>query len=326
MLTSRAGQGFNYISTHGLDAPVIFKTNQVFAQLSGLQAFDGTQENGLAYWRQMDSFLQKAENAGVVFAMGVGVGGYDYFENPKICGTSSAGTLSDLTIKNHKAFFRHLVARYGSYPVTFLFTQEYNQLVQKKNVVNEVKRTDPYRRALTLHEAVFNHSEIYSPARTANSISYVTLQQGHFVAPANYRKPTSTILKPILEAELNWEGFELPSTEANQVAYTPGDASRCTNDPDCLMDNRSTVVSSFLQALFARSAGYNYGAQGSYAGIIDINHPASTGNWGPLKTTTQALGFQGAKFLGDFKRGFMTETSGFASSGTVLNHSADAWR
>jgi hypothetical protein len=83
--------------------------------------------------------------------------------------------------------FSHHMARFGSFPISYLSTQEYNcftystkpdvaeLLVQGRNLA----AADPYRRSLTVHPAVLRLDT--RDAWPAPWYGYALLQQGHLV-------------------------------------------------------------------------------------------------------------------------------------------------
>jgi hypothetical protein len=412
LLQKRSQQGFNFIGAHGLHRRVVFEKlvsgEKTYPTITGLAAFSPKAEFGLRYWRLLDHYFQKAEQAGMV--MTLGIQSYSYFDNPSLCKTTAPMSAASIQ-KVHRNYFRHLLARYGAYPMTFWLTQEFNQLVTSTTVINgrvnggcdatlyepapssglycfvdpgvggepdrnvclkvpsdfanrcwfkpavftgrlrllwniasTIKAEDPHKRAIMIHEGSRRQTSLeivqngrvvglYAPARAPHTpVDIVATQQGHRMMPRRYYSGARSS-KPLYETEFNWEGGE---TRRNNLPFVMGDSKRrpssLTEDSLCRYNNDSCVVvdsytsiSSFLQALFAGSPGYGYGAFGLYNGILDSHHPETTGDWGPLVNAAQGLNFPGAKLIADFKKGVMGETPSFGNTTTRLYHSAQAW-
>jgi hypothetical protein len=421
-LNKRTQQGFNFIGAHGLHRRVVFQNTKPdgsveYKTITGLAAFSPKAELGLKYWRLLDHFLQKAEAKGVVITLGIQ--SYSYFDKPTLCVAPGQTPSEDHVKRVHRAYFRHLLARYGAYPTTFWFTQEFNQLVSSDLVVevpptveqpagqrlcsdpntmpaplngpfcfvdpgtggvsdkttciephaafrkrcwfkpevyskrlrliwdlmSMIKQEDAFDRAILIHEASRLQSSMriiengtpgamYAPARVAHApVDIVATQQGHRMLPWRQHSGMPTV-KARLETEFNWEGGQ---TRRNNLAFTITNTSRrpsalaedevCrTNNAACVVVDADTVMSSFLQSLFSGDTGFGYGAFGLFNGIVDIYHPETTGNWGPLVSAREAIEFEGANRVAAFKRGFMGETDRFGNSQTrTLRHSQQAW-
>lgn len=203
------------------------------------------------YWNAIDPYFQMLHSRGLLGCVGFG----------------AHVAWDALTVENLKQLFRYHLARYGCYGITYLFLQEFDaplglcqeRIEKVREVARYVRDIDPYRRALTAHPA--------SNASDSRSFwgddwcGFVMLQSGHgtLSSSARYNLPTE---KPVVEAEHNYEGF----TRTNEVMV------------------RESAYTAVLSG-----AGFTYGAQGLYAGIVDKAVDFGTKNWGPVLTWEEGL-------------------------------------
>lgn len=276
LIAKRQSQGFTAGQMHGhrnLDSdggPDVFQ----------LMASGG--EPALAYWRKSDAYYRLAEAAGWHLCVGF----YGYPSQRKY------------PLDNHHRLWAYFVARYGAFPITFLITQEYNQPFETpgpdgKTLYDPIQThgpfftalgewihgRDPHRRAMTAHSAVRSREKF--DAWDKPWYGFALLQNGHFTRPdpAYYRSVCAREpRKPVIEGEMNYEGF----SRTNAHPFT--------------VDATAIRVSAY-SAIQSGCAGYSYGAQGLYAHITDPKRPGPTARWGPVLTWEQALTLEGAQHL-----------------------------
>ena len=268
MVDHRVAQRYTVFSGHGTEPMVPGGARPLEAILPTPAA--------LQYWRALDPYMAYAAERGMVAMIGYGA-------FPK---------LEEVTEETLKTFFRYHLARYGAFPVSYFFTQEYNAAVGKPaeripkflRLGQYIKDIDPYQRALTLHPWV--ESKDGHEAWNQPWYDMIWLQAGHFrpataelISPAYAFSPP----KPVVQSEHNFEGFQrnkeiITDRSIREVAYTTFQAG---------------------------GAGFTYGAQGLYAGIMDKKFPATTARWGPVLTSEEALQLPGGnqmRYLAGFYR------------------------
>lgn len=281
LIAHRQAQGFTLAQIHGhrsLDAP---DGPDVF------QLMEAGGEPALPYWRKLDAYYRIAEECGWHLCVGF----YGYFSERKY------------SLETHHRLWSYFLARYGAYPITFLITQEYNQPYESRGpdgkTAYDPERThgpfftalgafihehDPYRRAMTAHSAVRSRDKL--DAWAERWYGFALLQNGHFTRPdPEYyqsvcaREPR----KPVIEGEMNYEGFVRPKPPPFTVDAT-------------------AIRASAYGSIQSGCIGYSYGAQGLYGHVTDTNDPGPTARWGPVLTWEQALELEGAKHLAHLSR------------------------
>lgn len=310
ILAKRKKQKFTAVQTHFFH----LKMNGV----SGLDAVNPSLSSSIEYWRNLDSFISKIHDSGLVILLGYG--SYSSFQSPTF------------DLEKAKRMFHYSLARYGANATSYLITQEYNQLYKKPDsagkcgagnyphnghcyyetsllnkrlgAINEIgtllRNSDPYGRALTVHTAIWNHDKDLHPAWNYPWVDYLTLQAGHrrWTSPQEYYGRNYP--KVYFEAEANWEGFASykdPSNPTKPIShqFQPGEVLDPTR---VLFNSTPTVVTQTAATAFQGGAkGFSYGAQGLYGSIEDIYKPANTGAWGPIVTMYEAMNFAGANRL-----------------------------
>ena len=272
-LDKRVSQGYSVISMHGCDP---LKPNGS----SALQAIAAS-DSALNYWKALDVYMKTVSQSGMVAMVGIGTG----------------AMLASYSEDDLEIYFHNHLARYGAYPIGYFITQEYNLPLGNAaaTAANENKifqlgqflnKHDAYHRALTVHPWVVNKED--KKAWSQPWYTMIWLQEGHLVTPTYYAVTNayfSTPARPVIQAEENFEGFK---------------SGKMTVDAEMI---RWTAYTNYQ----AGAAGYNYGAQGLYGMIMDVKHPKTTGNWGPVLTAQQGIGLPGGeqmKYLVQFYNKF----------------------
>jgi len=262
MVERRVTQGFSVFQAHGYTG---------FEPTPGLTVFEAVKKGGgnaVQLWRRSDEYFAYAEQRGIL----------------AVSGFATGHVLDDVSLRDLERLWFYYLARYGAYPVTFLITQEYNADVgDKKGRVRKIRELgrfihehDPYKRVFSVHPWV--NSKDGREAWAEDWYGFAMLQSGHFVnatCDAYLRARDVSPARPVVESETNYEafarsGFQVDAAVIRRSAYT---AFQCG------------------------VAGFTYGAQGLYAGIVSKEQPASTAKWGPVLTWDQGLGLPGASQL-----------------------------
>ncbi len=258
MVAVRKAHRFTAYQAHGFRA---------FTPEQGASAFEATSapfDQALGYWHTTDVHIAHGAEQGLVGLIGF-----------------AGGSLTDkISLEAMRRLWWYYLARYGAYPISFLFTQEYNkdegrreERIAKMLALGEfIKRIDPYKRALSIHP--WHREREQGEARDASWLDFIMLQGGHFSRETCERYLelyNRTPIKPVLESEANYEGFSKPhmTVDAAVIRRTAYTAIQCG------------------------SLGFSYGAQGLYAGIQDVENPGPTVNWGPPLTWRQGLAQRG---------------------------------
>jgi hypothetical protein len=267
LVDMRLAQGYTVFQAHGYRS-ILPATDQFGPNpAKGVGAFDAFRTNSveaLQYWRETDRYLAYADEKGMVGAMGFGV----------------ATMFDDWTQQDLQRLWRYYIARYGAYALTFLITQEYNigQGTPERHIPKMlalgafIKATNPYRRAMTIHPWCFSRE--LGQARDEPWLDFVMLQAGHriFLKGSHYvnlyrHEPH----KPVIEAEANYEGFASTNFTVDAAAV------------------RRTAYT----AIQSGCAGFSYGAQGLYSGVLRHENPGTTYKWGPVLTWEEGMRLEG---------------------------------
>jgi hypothetical protein len=267
----RVAQGFTVLQLHGSkgmhdDETSFDDSSKVFDKTDNVADPADPSYTDIEYWQLYDQYIAYAANSGLVINLGV-------------AGTSllDAPTLDEL-----KRIFRYMQARYGAYPIIWLITQEYNsptgspsaRKTKVYDLCSYLKSIDPYDRALGLHQYPVSPDHA-DDSWTEAWNDMIVDQNGHFHTPDagdylyNYFRPTPA---PLLESELNYEGFE--------------------NSTGTFVVDDTMVRQSAYTAIQSGSFGYGYGASGSYSGAA--NGSGQPANWGTIYDWWDGLAFDGA--------------------------------
>ena len=267
----------------------------------------------VTFFQREDAFYAAAEETGLVLVVGRLVG--------------------DLLARSPHAhrvlpkLFAYMTARWGAFPVTFLFTQEYNVLYYGPTNVSllmeqgeVVRDADPWKRALTMHPAVLWKDT--RDAWTRPWYDFVMIQEGHLVSTSG-----STLRAvrdaaegmPCVNGEANYEGFrrqhKKPSTNPTTTTTTTTNAiatitnnittKNATSALNCSAQvNAACVRDSAWITMQSGFAGFTYGAQGLYACVQNASEPGPTGRHGPVLTWEEGLGLPGGAQLQYLQRFF----------------------
>jgi hypothetical protein len=231
----------------------------------------------VAYWRQVDRYLDCANDAGLVPVIGMAFHvGID--ANP---------------LDDWQFLWRYVVARYGAHAVTWLICGEYNQnggdqagRVTKTMALGAfIKEQDPYKRAMTVHP--WWHGGDKRQAWEQPWYDFIMFQGAHAghgnVPPtALYRDAWNRQpARPVLEAECNYEGIYAgkPGRE-----HTPDDVRRVA-----------------YHAIQAGSFGYTYGAQGLWYPTQNAEDKTFS-DWGTPMVWWESLERPGAAQMGFLRK------------------------
>ena len=257
MVDLRVKQGYTVFQAHGHralvpDGPDVF------------QAVRSANADAIQYWREVDKYIAYAEEQGLI----------------GVIGFAGHSLLDPVSLDDLKRLWQYYLARYGAYPLTFLITQEYNaaigdlerRLPKMLALGQFIHEIDPYQRAMSVHPWCLSRDK--REAWNEPWHDFIMLQAGHRWYPGAkrytdiYRGPP---VKPMLESEANYEGFEGPGFHV---------------DAACI---RRTAYSAIQSGCF----GFTYGAQGLYAGVLSKERPLTTARWGPVLTWREALTLPG---------------------------------
>lgn len=259
MVEKRLSQGFNTYIARGPGTTVANGVN-------GFNAVNNVPK-ALEYWQAQDKFYQYTFSKGMLGCIGLG----------------AHVQWDAISIQTLKDYFRYHLARFGCYGITYHFVQEYDlgniagRIEKVKELGAYIADIDPYKRALTVHPS--SNTADTNIVNLDSWHSFRMLQSGHFtyMYPKRYwiARDNTKAGKPLIEAETNFEGF-----------------SRNGNTIDAKIIRRT-----FWNAILSGSAGFTYGAQGLYAGIVSKDKPLTTANWGPVLTWEEGLNLPGADHI-----------------------------
>ena len=215
-----------------------------------------------AYWRQVDRYINLANENGIMPAIAMGWKG------------------SPLTLDKWSIAWRYMIARYGAHAVTWLVCGEYNvrntseeQIADNLRLGQFIKNTDPYKRAMTIHPWAAGVDR--RQAWEEPWYDYIMLQGGHGPKPPSPKlyldacahQPT----RPVLEAECKYEGIHKHlAPDVREVAY---------------------------RAIQSGSFGYTYGSHGLWYPTQNEDDPQHD-NWGKRTPWWESLERPGATQLG----------------------------
>ena len=195
--------------------------------------FDKTGTLDPMYWQEADRYIEYANQAGIVPVLGL-----EFSTGMRL-----------LTLEQWRVVWRHVIARYGAYSVTFLICGEYNlendgcrdaRVAKVLALGRFIKGLDPYKRAMTVHPIW--HGWDKHQAWKEPWYDFVMLQGGHGKTPTPYRAYfdiyKSGSGKPVLEGEVRYEGIlGFNTDDTREAAY---------------------------RAIQAGSFGFTYGSHGLY--------------------------------------------------------------
>ena len=259
VIETRKRQGFTVIQMAFLD------------RINGASAFADFGRTGavdVAFWREVDRYIDYANEAGLIPVIGMGWAG------------------RPLSPADWRIVWRYMIARYGAHAITWLVCGEYNvrgaeHLVADTLALGQfIKDTDPYKRAMSIHpwaEGVEKRQAWEEPW-----YDFIMLQGGHGPPPdvsvylkAYEREPT----RPVLESECAYEGI------------------RTFTDKD--------VRERACRAIQSGSFGYTYGSHGLWYPTQDENDTLMD-EWGTPMPWWEALKRPGATQLGHLRAAYET--------------------
>jgi hypothetical protein len=248
-----------------------------------------------AYFAMMDTYYRAAAAAGLVLIAGFDVG-------------DRLSTVANAHVLLPK-LFAYCVARYGAWPMSFLFTQEYNVRYYGPTDVplllslgSVVRDADPYARALSMHPAIW-----WDDTHDAWEFSwydFAMMQAGHLMnnsaatlaAMFTNASRRSAGAVPFVNSEANYEGFV--RTAAEEVPHEGAGSSPQRGTPSAGLDcfrivNSACVRDTAWSSVQSGSAGFTYGAQGLCASVLTPSAPGPTAAHGPVLTWQQGLTLEG---------------------------------
>lgn len=221
-----------------------------------------------SYWQGVDRYMDYANEAGLLPVIALSMHDLPYYSS-----------------EQWMWLWRYFMARYGSHAVTFHIAGEYQldnwptletNLAKLYNIGAAIKQVDPYKRALTVHPAVY-----YLDGRQAWSYpwyDFIMFQGGHggegTVPPTSQYNAAWNYGKPFVQGELNFEDIWRDTGPAWTTA--------------------AGVRRGAYHALQAGAFGYSYGAQGLWYPTQSTNDTTFWTSFGASLPWWQALYFPGS--------------------------------
>ena len=260
LIDKRKSQGFNIVHWASL-GHFGSSGNGTFMKTKGNSPFTPS------YWTTYDLYVQTANDAGIIPVIGFGFHtGLD------------AWSLEDLQF-----LWRYVIARYGSYGITWLICGEYNhdqgeraERIEKILQLGAfIKQRDPYKRAMTVHPWYFKGDT--RDAWNCDWYDFVMWQGAHVghrnVPPTSTYRDSAELGKPYLEGETQYEGI-----------YGDRPAQAVTVDD---------VRRSAWHALQSGCCGYTYGAHGLWYPAQNAEDETFAKDWGTAKPWWEAMHLPG---------------------------------
>ncbi len=205
----RVSKGFNVVQIIAGPYPDMDAWDPRGRNDAGFPFAEGFERINPAYYDEADLKIAHLAASGIVPCI-VGMWGY---------------YLPQIGVEKIKRFWRHLVARYGAYPVAWCICGEgkmayYLSKSPKEDseaqckgwteVMRYVRETDPYRNPISIHPTQYGREQVEDPAL----MDFEMLQTGHgdlesvcptmqTVITAMGRTPTM----PVVNSEVNYEGI-----------------------------------------------------------------------------------------------------------------------
>ena len=222
LLTDRQAKGFSVVQIVAGLYPDMPWRDERGANEAGFPWSKRFERIEPAYWDQADLKIQAIVRAGLVPCI---VGAWGYF----------VGWLGVERMKQH---WRHLVARYGAYPVVWCLAGEATMpyyLSETKEADREAQRrdwtalgrylreVDPYRHPITIHPTVWGREQVEDPG----VLDLDMLQTGHgdrealprtleTVTRARHAEPPM----PVIDGEVCYEGIlEMSRQEVQRLMF-----------------------------------------------------------------------------------------------------------
>lgn len=288
----RKDQGYTVIQMHGSAGfwPVAC-AHGASRDCTGVNCTQAIELLNVSFFQREDPYYEVAERLGLLLAVGRSIG-------DKLAQAPNAKAVLP-------KLFTYMVARWGAFPVSFLFTQEYNVLYYGPTNVRllmdqgrVVQEADPWQRALTMHPAWLLKDT--RDAWTEDWYTFVMVQEGHLTTTSGSSK---TLLRSVYQAaaaqdppmpsvngEANYEGFwrNLTRAATNKTTGYLNCSERV--DAACVRDSAWVTMQSGF-------AGFTYGAQGLYYCLQNASKPGPTATHGPVLTWAQGLALPGGAQL-----------------------------
>lgn len=282
----RREQGYTVVQVHGGSGfwpRICIGANNC----SGVNCTQAVDSLNITFFQREDPYYEIAEQNGLLLVVGRLIG-------DKLAQVPNADRVLP-------KLFTYMMARWGAYPVTFLFTQEYNVLYYGWTNITlllqqgiAARNSDPWKRSLTMHPAV-----LWKDTRDAwpyNWYEFVMIQEGHLTSTSG--KSLRNVYKaargmPCVNGEANYEGFLRKNvTIKNETGYL--NCSEIVNAA-CVRDSAWVTMQSGF-------GGFTYGAQGLYAIVQNVSDPGPTAMHGPVLTWEQGLALPGGSQMRYFKK------------------------
>jgi len=216
-------------------------------------------QGDLDFWRRADAYFVYANDAGIVPIVGIGF----------------PAQIDEASLDDLRQLWRYVIARYGSYAVTWLVVGEYNldNVTSRVTKILElgrfIKEVDPYKRAMTIHP--WHYAREQKQAWGEPWYDFIMLQGAHdaVLPPVSLyggafgNRPA----KPVLEGEASYEGIhEVNAERVRMAAY---------------------------RAIQSGAVGYTYGAQGLWYPTQNAEDTRYS-EWGKPLVWWKALALPGA--------------------------------
>lgn len=231
-------------------------------------------EFDVSYWQTADTYIALANEAGMIPAIAVGW----------------SVNFNNHTVEELRHLWHYVMARYGSFNVTWLVCGEYNVVKEGETSSDPmekalqlgrfIKEIDPYRRAMTIHPWFYAGDK--HQAWTESWCDFIMIQGGHWgdgkTPPANVYLDAYATGKPCLEGETNYEAI--------------------------LKDNTVTPAGVRLCAYYAMqngSFGFTYGSHGLWYPNTDESDNTYS-EWGKTRPWWVAIKDSGAGQLGYLRK------------------------
>lgn len=223
-------------------------------------------EREFSYWREVDKYIEYANERGLLLAMGFG------FHR----------ALDDVPLEDLKLLWSHLVARYGAHAVTWFIVGEYNldnpasRIEKVMALGRHIRQIDPVARAMSVHPWVYDQER--RQAWSEPWYDFIMLQGSHNEIPkpefyrSIYQKQPA---KPLIESESIFEGIKGKGAgEVRKAAY---------------------------RAIQSGAIGYSYGAHGLWYPTQDAQDQRFA-EYGKPIPWWEALALPGGQQMGHMKK------------------------
>ena len=228
-------------------------------------------ESAIKRWQEADRYMTYANDAGII----------------PVIGLAFSRGLDSGSVDDWKRTWRYVVARLGSYGVTWLIGGELSgggpdksaKLHQKAMAIGAaIKETDPYQRAMSIHPGHWSRDS--EDAWHEEWLDFIMIQGGHggWVRVDIYMEPyNSEAGKPVLECECHYERIN---------------SARWTKQLGTITEDEVRMTA--YRAIQCGSFGYTYGAQGLWYPTQNENDMKQS-EWGEVIPWWKAIDLPGGE-------------------------------